>query len=438
MRVIKVRLATASGCACDRLEPAEDLILHGNIDYLVFECLSEKSMAESMLEKLQDETKGYNCMLEERMDRLLKIAKENNVKIISNMGATNVDGAISVIEKSAKRNGIKNLKIGALYGDDVLELLTEEDVGLKKEKLISANAYLGYEGLKKLIDLDCDVIVTGRIADVSLYVAPIAHEFKEKFDKNILANATLLGHLMECGGQLTGGYAMDPGYKDILNLDILGFPIATIFEDGKIEISKLENTGGEISERITKEQLSYEIFDLKKYITPDAIVDFTNVNIKEIEKDKVLIDGAKFLSVPDNYKVNVGYRYGFLGVGEVGYAGTTSYKKALVAKDILTKRIKLANYTYNDLSFDFIGLSSIVGDKIRIKEFLPKEVRLKMSVRTNTQKEALLVSREMSYMFTNGPSGGASILSYVKEQIGIKACFIKKDKVKIETKVISI
>lgn len=420
------------------MEPAEDLILKGNIDYLVFECLSEKTMAESMAEKLKDPTKGYNSMLEERMDRLLKIAVENNVKLVSNMGATNVDAAVDVIVKSARRNGIKNIKIGALYGDDVIDLLTEEDTKIKKEKLISANCYLGYEGLKKLLDLDCDVIVTGRIADVSLYVAPIAHKFKEKFDKKILAQATLLGHLMECGGQVTGGYAADPGYKDIPDLGNLGLPIATMYDDGKIEISKLDGTGGEVSERIVKEQLSYEIFDLTKYITPDAIVDFSMVDIKEVGKDKVTLENAKYLGTPDNYKVNLGFKNGFLGVGEAGYAGSTSYKKALLAREILKKRIEIAKYTYNDISFDMIGLNSIVGDEIGIKEVLPKETRLRMAVRTNTQKEALLISREMSCMFTNGPSGGASILSYVKEQIGIGACYIPKDKVKIETKVVSI
>lgn len=435
---INIRIGTGSGCAHDRIEPAEELILKGNIDYLVFECLSEKSMADSMAEKLKDSTKGYNCMLEERMERLLEIALKNNVKLISNMGATNPNAAIEVVKKVAQKKGLYDLKIGALFGDDVLHLIKAENIGIRKDELLSANVYLGYEGIKKLLDEGCNVIITGRIADVSLYVAPIAHEFKEKFNETILAQATLMGHLMECGGQLTGGYAADPGYKDIPNLHILGFPIASFYEDGRFEITKVDGSGGEVSERITKEQLSYEVFDLSRYITPDAIVDFTKVTIKEIEKNKVLVSGCKYLGSPSQYKINIGYLYGYLGIGEVGYAGSTAYEKALLAKDILTKRIELANYTYDDLSFDLIGLNSIVGNEIGIQSILPKETRLRMAVRAKTKQEALLVSREMSYMFTNGPSGGASILSSLKELIGIKAHYIDKSQVQIETKVIKL
>lgn len=438
MIFIKIRLGTGSGCACDRIEPAEELILKGDIDYLVFECLSEKSMAESMEEKLLDHSKGYNSMLEERMERLLEIALENDVTIISNMGATNVDAAVEVILKVAKEKNLRNVKVGALYGDDVLNIIKPEEIGLTKENLVSANAYLGYEGVKQLLDNGCNVVVTGRIADVSLYVGPIAHKLADKFNDGVLAQATLLGHLMECGGQLTGGYAADPGYKDIPNLEILGFPIATIYEDGTFEVSKVDGSGGEVSKRIVTEQLTYEVFDLTRYITPDAIVDFSQVIISEIGKNLVRVTGSRYLGAPSDYKINIGYKKGYLGIGEVGYAGSTSYQKALLAQDILTKRIELAKYKYNDLSFDLIGLNSIVGDRIGIQEVLPKETRLRMAVRTDTKEEAILVSREMSYMFTNGPSGGASILSNVKSQIGIKAHYIEKDKIRIKTKVVEI
>ncbi len=438
MIYIKIRLGTGAGCSCDRIEPAQELILKGDINYLIFECLSEKSMAESMKEKMLDPQKGYSSMLEERMERLLKIALENGVKIISNMGSTNVRSAVSIIQKVAKKHNITGIKIGAVYGDDVINLINPQEIGLTNDTLISANAYLGYEGIKKLLEYGCDVVITGRIADVSLFVGPIAYEFKDKFDNNLLANATLLGRLMECAGQLTGGYACDPGYKDIPNLEILGFPIAEISDNGEFVISKVSGTGGEISERIVKEQLSYEVFDLSNYITPDAIVDFTSVDIEEISENVVRVKGCNYVGCPSDYKVNIGFKNGYLGIGEVGYAGTTAYKKAILTKDILTKRIKMVGYSYNDLSFDLVGFNSIVGDDIAICENFPKETRVRMAVRTNTEKEALLVSREMNYMFTNGLSGGAGIGSSVKELIGIKAYYIKKDKLKIETEVFEL
>lgn len=451
MNMKSIRIGCGAGCSYDRIEPAEELIKYGNLDYIVFECLAERTMADNMKAKTRNSKLGYTPMLKERMERMLKLSIDNNVKIITNMGGGNIDEALKVIIDVVRKDNIKGLKVGVVKGDDILKKsedyaeyeLSEEDKCLKdiEENIISMNVYLGSEGVVEALEKGANFVLTGRIADASLFIGPIKYEFEwDTNNKNELGQAALLGHLLECAGQLTGGYAADPGYKDIENLHKLGFPIGEINEKGEFFVEKVKGSGGEVSERICKEQLIYEIKDPSNYITPDAIVDFSEVTFKEIEKDKVEVKNSKMTSYPESLKVCVGYNYGFLGEAEVSFGGENAVEKAKLCEDIIRKRLEIINVKYEDISFHYIGYNSLYKNSImeEIKAYKPFEIRLRLSVRGKNHSDVLKIIREVDFLYTNGPGGSSGISSNLKELIGITSFLIPREDVDVTVKVVEV
>lgn len=434
---MKIRIGAGSGCSSDRIEPAVDLVSRGHLDYLVFECLAERSMAISALSKEKDADLGYNSMLKERMEAVLDIAVNNHTKIITNMGASNPTSAAEVVREVALKKGLSQLKIGVLEGDQVTDLARESYQFESSDNLISANAYLGIEGVIDLLKKGCDVIITGRIADASLFVAPVIYEFDQEVRSDFGAQATLMGHLLECCGQVTGGFYADPNYKDVPEPWNLGFPIATFEGDGSFVLSKLPQTGGLVTAATVKEQLVYEIFDLAEYITPDIIVDFSQVKIDDLGKDQVQLSNAKYVGVPDNYKVSLNLRAGYAGVGEISFAGQTSLDRAKLCEQILRERIKIINATYKSLTFSYIGYSSIMPDEESQADSC-NEIRLRMFVTTDTRAEAEFIVREFNFFYTNGPSGSCAIETNIREQLAVKSMFVDKGRVPISTKVVDV
>ncbi|WP_142415582.1 acyclic terpene utilization AtuA family protein [Hathewaya massiliensis] len=442
----KLRIGCGAGCSYDRLEPAIELVEKGELDYIVFECLAERTIADNQQQKLKDPSKGYTPMLEVRMRSILKQAKENGVKIVTNMGAANPKSAIDLILKIAKDLEITNIKIAMVSGDDITNKLDKyKDIvmwqsttplGELHGEILSANVYLGAEGIKEALDNGADIVVTGRVADVALFVGPIMHEFKwtEK-DLYKIGQATLLGHLLECGGQITGGYFADPGYKDVDNLHILGHPIAVIDETGDFVVTKVPGSGGEVSLRTCKEQLLYEITDPSCYITPNSIVDFTNVVFKQLEKDVVLVTGAMSKGAPHTYKVNIGYHDCYIGEGEVSFGGLNSLPRAKMCADIIEKRLKIVGANIEEYRIDYLGYNSLYKTNIS-DVFAPKkhsEIRLRISGRTKTYEDAMLIAQEFDYLYTNGPAGSSGIESRVRKVLSIGAIIISKKDVTTET-----
>lgn len=442
----KVRIGCGAGCSYDRLEPAIELVEKGNLDYIVFECLAERTIANDQQKKIKDPSKGYTPMLEERMRSILRQAKETGTKIVTNMGSANPPAAVKVISKIAKEMGVTGLKIAMVSGDDITDQLDKyKDVLMWESKktlgeiypeIVSANVYLGAEAIKTALGQGADIIVTGRVADVALFVGPIIHEFGwDNKDLYEIGQATLLGHLLECGGQLTGGYFADPGYKDVENLHILGYPIAEIDETGNFIVTKVEGSGGEVSLRTCKEQLLYEITDPSSYITPNAIVDFTNVLFKQKEKDVVYVTGAISKGAPDTYKVNVGYSDCYIGEGEVSFGGLNSLPRAKLCANIIEKRLELVGAEIEEYRTDYIGYNSLYKTNIS-NLFAPlehSEIRLKISGRTKTFRDAMLIAREFDYLYTNGPAGSCGVESNVRQVLSIDSIIIPKDD--ITTKV---
>lgn len=439
----KIRIGCGAGCSYDRVEPAIELVEKGNLDYLVFECLAERTIANAQQAKLKNPAKGYTPMLEERMRRILKIASENGTKIVTNMGAANPPAAVELVSKIARELGLKNLKIAMVTGDDIVENIARykdfklwkstKTLGELEGEIISANVYLGADAIQEALKGGADVVITGRVADVALFVGPLKHEFGWKnTDWDKMGQATLLGHLLECAGQLTGGYYADPGYKDVPDLHRLGFPLAEIDETGAFTVTKVEGSGGVVNLGTCKEQLLYEITDPANYITPDAIVDFSQVKFEQLAQDVVRVTGAYSKGVPQTYKVNIGYSDCYIGEGEVSFGGLNSLNRAKLAADIISKRLEIVGASIEEYRTDFIGFNSLYKSKIS-NQFSPdfhSEIRLRVSSRTKTYEDAALIAREVEYLYTNGPAGSSGITTKVQKVISITNILIPKEDVK--------
>ncbi|WP_291568884.1 MULTISPECIES: acyclic terpene utilization AtuA family protein [unclassified Clostridium] len=442
----KIRIGSGAGYAGDRIEPAVEIMEKGNVDYIIFECLAERTIAIGQMDKLKDPTKGYNQLLESRMRKILKLAKEKGIKVITNMGAANPVSAVEASIKIAKELGITGLKFAAVTGDDILPKISDyynNDVleldcklGDIKESILSTNVYLGAEGIIEALENDADIIITGRVSDPALSIGPLRYEFGWNINDNTheIGQAVLVGHLLECGGQVTGGYYADPGIKDVENLEILGFPIIEIDETGKFTVTKVEGSGGLVSTDTCKEQMIYEIHNPEAYMTPDAIADFSHVTFTQEGKDLVKVENANSKGVPETLKVSIGYKDCFIGEGEISYGGTNALAKAQLAADIVEKRLKLTGVQIEELRIDYIGFNSLYKTKIS-SQYAPEvfpEIRLRISGRTKDRENAILIGNEVETLYTNGPAGGGGATKKVVEVVSVCSIFVPRDIVNIE------
>ena len=437
-----VRIGAGAGYSGDRIDPAVELAEKGNIAYLIFECLAERTIAIAQKARLLDPGVGYDPLLEERMRAVLPICAERRIRIISNMGAANPHAAAAKIRDIAQQLGLRGLRIASVTGDDVLEILragqgiieTPEGPLPPSDTWLSANAYLGVSPILEALQSEADIILTGRVADPALFLAPLIHEFRWPLDDwNLLGQGTVLGHLLECAGQLTGGYFADPGFKDVPNLDRLGFPIAEVSADGSAILTKVEGSGGLLNCATCTEQLLYEIQDPSTYYTPDVIADFSGVSFAELGPDLVSVSGGAGRPRPSTLKASLGYRDGYIGEGQISYAGPNALARAELARDILSKR--LARHSISELRFDFIGLSSIHGTQLSRNAPVPYEIRLRGAGRATSLATASWIPREVEALYTNGPAGGGGASGSTREVIAITSALIPRESVSPQVQI---
>jgi hypothetical protein len=429
----KVRIGCGAGFSGDRLEPAIILTERGNLDYLVLECLAERTIALAQNRKLQNPGLGYDVLLERRIEGLLPLLLQHSTRLITNMGAANpLAGARKILE-IATRQRLK-VKVAAVLGDDVFEHISGDELSLEGSrplnsygKLVSANTYMGVEAIIPALQIDADIILTGRVADPSLFLAPLVHEFGwDTANFELMGKGTVIGHLLECAGQITGGYFADPVTKPVPDMHILGHPLAEVSKDGSAVITKVSDTGGAVTVQTAKEQLLYEVIDPGNYITPDVIADFSSVRFKDIGKDKIEVSGGAGKIKPDKLKVSVGYEAGFIGEGEISYAGANALDRAKLAAEIVEKRI---GGEFADFRVAFIGLSSLHGLDLA-QNNNPYEIRLRVAGKTHDRSLAQLVGEEVESLYTNGPAGGGGARKYVHEVIGVVSVLMDRDKIK--------
>jgi hypothetical protein len=424
-----IRIGSGAGYSGDRVEPAVELAEHGNLDYLGFECLAERTIALAQGERLRDPEAGYDPLLATRMEAVLPICAARKVRVITNMGAANPVGAAKAVAAIARKRGLAGLKIAAVGGDDVLGLLADgEDLLLERpgtvadlgDRVISANAYMGVAGILEALRQGADVVVTGRVGDPALFLAPLIHEFGWALDDwDKLGKGTVVGHLLECAGQITGGYFADPGYKDVPDLARLGFPIAEVSEDGSAVITKVEGSGGRVSVASCKEQLLYELLDPASYLQPDVTADFSGVRFEEIGPNRVAVSGGTGRARPETLKVSVGYRDSFVGEGQMSYAGPGAVARARLALDIVRERLRVTGVATTETRFELIGVDAVrKGGELAPAQNL-REVRIRVAARTESMAEAIRVGNEVEALYTNGPAGGGGARKVARQVVAV-------------------
>lgn len=435
----KIRIGSGAGYSGDRIEPAVELAEKGNIQYLCFECLAERTIAIAQQAKMKDSKAGFDPLLVARMEAALAVCRKNGVKIITNMGAANPAAGAEKVKEIAGKLGLRGLKIAAVSGDDVLDAIRGQDYMIEEtgeklstieDKLVSANAYLGAEPIVEALKNGADVVITGRVADPAIFIAPLIYEFDWPMeDYGLLGQATVMGHLLECAGQITGGYFADPGYKDVQGLGRLGFPIAEVSEDGTFVVTKVEGSGGMVTLATCKEQFLYEIHNPAAYITPDVVADFTGVSMTQIGPDRVQVTGGTGKPKTDSLKVSIGYVDSYIGEGQISYAGPGASARGQLALDIVAERLKLTGVKYTEIRYDLIGVNALHGGKLSAG-CEPYEVRARVAGRTENMKEAVRIGNEVETLYTNGPAGGAGAWKVAREVVAMVSALIPRSLVK--------
>ncbi|MBN3756538.1 DUF1446 domain-containing protein [Paraburkholderia sp. Tr-20389] len=434
-----IRIGAGAGYSGDRIEPAVELAEHGALDYLVFECLAERTIAIAQQARRRDPSQGFDPLLEARMRAVLPVAAKNRVRIISNMGAANPGAAARKTAQIARELGLRSLKIAAVTGDDVLDVALRsplrfeesgDDVSAYADRIVSANAYLGAAPIVAALAAGADVVLTGRVADPSLFTAPLIHEFGWKMDDwRTLGQATVVGHLLECAGQVTGGYFADPGFKDVPDLARLGFPVGEVDASGNIVIGKVPHAGGCVTEATCKEQLLYEIHDPARYYQPDVVADFTQVRVAQEAKDRVRVTGGRGTARTGTLKVSVAYIDGYIGEGQISYGGPGAVARARLALDIVRERLAITGVSTSELRFDLIGVNALYGDSLAASHDEPYEVRVRVAGRASSAAEATRIGNEVETLYTNGPAGGGGVTKAVREVLAVQSVLLPRERV---------
>ena len=364
-----IRIGTGAGYSGDRIEPAVELAERGELDYLVFECLAERTIALAQQARRNDPDAGYDPLLADRFNAVLRPCVANKVKVITNMGAANPAGAARAVVRIARDMGLRGLKVAAVSGDDVMETLRHRDLPLVEtqgrvadvtDRMVSANAYLGAGPIVEGLAGGADIVITGRVSDPALFLAPLMYEFgwaSDDWDR--LGKGTVVGHLLECAGQVTGGYFVDPGYKDVPDLARLGFPLAEVSQDGSAMIGKLPGTGGRVSLRTCKEQLLYEVHDPARYYQPDVVADFSERALRR-GRPGPHRRFRRHWACPHRDAESVHRLFRQLcRRGQFSYAGSGALARAKLALQIVEERLKLTGVATTELRLEIIGVDSV-------------------------------------------------------------------------------
>jgi hypothetical protein len=386
---------------------------------LFFEVLGERTVALAQLERRRDPSRGYEPMLERLIAPILERCARNGIPIIGNFGAANPPAAAAVIAALARSQGLRDLRIATVAGDDVRHAIAldtaevyEADAALpvRAEAMIAANAYLGAGPVVEALAQGAEVVVVGRIADPALALAPLLHHFGWAADDwDRLAIGATAGHLLECGSQVTGGVFYDPGCKDIPDPANIGFPIAEVDEAGGLVITKADDTGGLVDLRTVKEQLLYEVHDPSAYVTPDVVLDFTGISLEQVGRDRVAVRGMRGRAAPERLKVTVSFEGGWLGEGEFSLAGPNALARARLAGEVLRERLRRRRLDVR-ARVDLIGVASVHDDDAGTLAQAyagpdPEEIRVRLAVAGDVHDDVDQAVREVLAMLCCGPAG---------------------------------
>ncbi len=430
-----VRIAGGLGFYGDSWQPIKASIEHGNVQYVASDHLAELTLAILQKDRQRDPKLGYTRDLVPMLADLLPLALPRGVKFILNAGGLNPMAAREVLLAALKKFGVK-LNVGVVLGDSVLERLDElqglgvslahmdtgKDIATVRERLLFASAYLGARPLVEALDAGADLVLTGRVADAALFLAPMVHELGWHWDEwDKLAQGIVVGHLLECSGQATGGN-FGGDWRSIPDLAHIGYPIAEVSENGDAVITKAPNTGGRVNFDTLREQLLYEVHDLAHYLTPNVDVDMTTLHMEEIGPDEVRVTGATGHPAPETLKIVAGYEDGYMGQATIGYAWPDALAKAQLAAEIVQQHMHEAGLKPEETLVEYLGYNSISGplaDPAHVADL--NEVYLRIAVRCVDKRDADKLGRLLTPLGLSGPPfiGGASGITPSRGLLGI-------------------
>ena len=430
-----VRIAGGLGFYGDSWRPIRASIERGSVQYVASDHLAELTLAILQKDRQRDPNLGYTRDLAPMLLDLLPIAMPRGVKFILNAGGLNPMAAREVLLSALRKYGLK-LKVGVVLGDSVLERLDElqaagvslahmdtgADIASMRERLLFASAYLGARPIVEALDAGADIVLTGRVADAALFLAPMMHEIGWRWDEwDKLAQGIVVGHLLECSGQVTGGN-FGGDWQSIPDLAHIGYPIAEVWENGEAIITKAPGTGGRVSFDTVREQLLYEVHNPAHYLTPDVDVDMTTLHLEEIGPDKVRVTGATGRPAPQTLKIVAGYEDGYMGQATIGYAWPDALAKAEAAAEIIRQHMREIGLQAEETIVEYMGYNSIHGplaDPARVGDL--NEVYLRIAVRCPDRREAAKLGRLFPPLALSGPPfiGGASGMTEPRGLLGI-------------------
>lgn len=433
-----VRIGAGMGFYGDTVRPALETALHGDVRYICFDHLAELTLAILQKDRQKDPSLGYTKDIVTVARTLLPVCAERGIKLVSNSGGLNPYGARDRVLAVARELGLRGIRVAVVTGDDLLPRSAElHRAGIsldpppgKTGEVLFANVYLGARPVAAALAEGADVVITGRVADASLFLAPLLHEFGWAFDDwDRLAAGVTAGHLLECSAQCTGGN-FSGDWWNIPDMHRIGYPIAEVSEGGGLLITKTAGTGGCVSVDTVKEQLLYEVHDPAAYANPDVTVDFTGIRLEQEGPDRVRVHGCRGKPAPETLKALVGYSDGFLGVGMLGYAWPDALAKARCAEEIVRRQMADAGLQPEEIHVEYLGFNSLHGplaDPAGADEL--NEVYLRIAVRTRTREEAGRLGRLLPPLSLDGPPfiGGLSGMLPVRELLGQRAVFIPRD-----------
>jgi len=434
-------VGAGAGFSGDRIDAAgpvvDTLIARGLPSVLIYETLAERTLALAQLSRRLDPDAGYEPLLVDLLTPVLAKCLARNIRIVSNFGAANPRAAARRIARLAKDLGLRAPRIAVISGDDLsapnYRPLLREAIGRRIDgiSVVSANAYLGAEAIAGALAAGAEIVVAGRVADPSLVVGPaMAHFGWQANDWERLGRATMAGHLLECGSQVSGGYFADPGMKDVPDLHNVGFPIGEISEDGGCEISKADGTGGCVTRRTVTEQLLYEVHDPAAYLTPDVTADISDAMLADVAPDRVRLSGVRGHERPTHLKVNVCHEDGWLAEGEISYAGPGAEGRARLAADVLRRRLPSLQ-----LRVDLIGTTSVFADDAgRMLSAQPpgdsRDVRVRVAASHQDKAAAERLAREVTALYTCGPAGGGGVRTSVRARLDTLSCLVPREAIR--------
>jgi len=419
-------IAGGAGFAGDRIEPAIALAKSGRVNAIALECLAERTLVPGLRARRANPDKGADPRIARRMGPLIGPAITNRCRIISNFGAANPSAAAAQVAALGRQQGLANVRVAAVIGDNVLHMADKIrwDASIEGD-LLGAHAYIGTSGIAAAAQDGADVIITGRAADSALFAGDLLPSLDGSDEA--FANAIMLGHLLECSGQLTGGNFEAPGpgltAADYANL---GFPIADVMRDGSAEISVLDGAPGRIDRLTCTLQLLYEVHNPAAYITPDLTVDFSNVRIEEIGPQRVRVSGARPVGRPTKLKVS-GFvdRPGAVADVEFGFVGIGALDRARIAAD--TMRLRLSDIPDEDIRVDLVGVNSVLGPRSAPSADHIAEVRVHVSARFDDAANAGIVEDEAFGLSLSGPAAACSFRSETRPRLEIVNGFIARE-----------